>query len=138
MISFTNAIDIIKTAITMADKTKDLDFKKKILDLQEYIADLRSKNLELKELNRELNQDLLEKQSYNMVFNDVIYIDTAPDGTEKGKYCPTCWDSDSKAIRVHESKSFSESAYDCKQCKNYFRHKDVETSKVVKVIGDDI
>lgn len=96
-------------------------------DLLEKMADLRDEIFSLREENRELKEKLSRRDNYNMVFEGTCYWDVKDDGTKDGPFCPTCWDKDRKAIRMHSGrigtlyKGAPDNIYLCHVCKSTIR-----------------
>lgn len=120
------AKDTVKSAIDLAQKSNDMPLLEKlyearslVLDLQDQIQELREKVTVLENIN-ELKTKLSFKRN--------SYWKKIDDKAEDGPYCSTCFDSNSKLIRL--IKNF-ESKYVCNYCKN---HIDLEPDRYR---GDD-
>lgn len=91
------AVDASKKALDIANQLKNVELKEAILDLKEELIRLREENISLKE-------NLSKQEKYNMHFKENFdyYVNIKEDGTEEGSYCTVCWDTDRKAVRLHQ------------------------------------
>ena len=105
-------LDNIKAIKEIADSTQNIELKSLIVDLKEEILNLRQENLDLK-------QQLSQKVEHNMVFENKVYWDLKKDGTKDGPFCPVCWDSEGKAVRLGPLQvTGPNSVHQCYVCKN--------------------
>lgn len=86
MISISDMIALIESAIKLSKKIKDKDLNKILLELQTAILEFGTQNLKLQEKYQDLKKYL--------EIPDDVYIDD--DGflcrkNDKVKYCPGCW-----------------------------------------------
>jgi hypothetical protein len=106
------ALDNIKAIIEIADSTKNIELKSYIVDLKEQILELKDENFDLKE-------QLRQRTEHNMIFENRVYWDLKEDGTKDGPYCPSCWDSEGKAVRLGPLQvAGPNSVHQCYVCKN--------------------
>lgn len=116
-------MDILDSAKDMYSLIKKLGNQ----DLLEKMADLRDEIFSLREENRELKEKLSFRDDYNMVFEGTCYWNVKDGETKDGPFCPTCWDKDRKAIRMHSGrigtlyKGAPDNIYLCHVCKSTIR-----------------
>lgn len=99
---------------------ENVEFNSKIIELNETILIIKEKLLEAKEGNLELQEKItfLENQlkdKSEMVFEENVYYRINGDKKE-GPFCPTCYDSKGKKIRLHHD----DKEWFCKNCSLYF------------------
>ncbi|MBR4127820.1 MAG: hypothetical protein IKR09_09635 [Alphaproteobacteria bacterium] len=93
MIETTKIMDTIKKLSEFAERVKDIDARTAVLDLKEEILSLREENLKLRE-------QLIEKEKFNMKFEESVYWNIKENGEKEGPFCSACWDKDKKAIHL--------------------------------------
>ncbi len=83
--------------------------------LKKVIGLLQKENKSLQEENESLKKEI--KDSKVMVFENNMYWKLKKDGSKEGPFCPICFDSDEKQIRlIRTAESFSsEAGWDCKR-----------------------
>lgn len=98
-------IDLVKRGATV-------EAQEKIMELREASIELQEENFNLLEEVRFLRSKLEEKEE--LTFNgNVYYIGNDNDGP----FCPTCYDSESKLIRLHKYDNQVDGAeWHCKVC----------------------
>ena len=91
-----------KEIVDLVKKGATSEAQEKIMELREASIELQEENFNLREEVRELKAKLEAKES--LTFNGEVYY--RMDGEDKeGPYCPGCYDSQSKLIRLHPQDS---------------------------------
>ena len=106
-------VDLFKKGATIEAQEKIMKFREAALQLQE-------ENLKLKEKIRELEQQQEIKDS--LVWDGSVYWRQTGNQRE-GPYCPTCYDSNSKHIRLQEHQDVADPDWFCGVCKGFFDKK---------------
>ena len=91
--------DTIKDAVTIAQKSDNIQLYKSILDAYNAAIELMGENVDLKERIKELES---QKVTGDMLeFNNNAYWVKKEDGSVDGPFCSKCWDSEKKLVRMH-------------------------------------
>lgn len=101
-------VDNIKDTVALIQKMDNLDLYRKVLDMQAEVMALVEENADLK---RKL------RVSDELVFRDNAYWRGQGSQRENGPFCPRCWDSEAKLIRLKITKAYQP---ECPNCKTYF------------------
>jgi len=95
--------ETIKTALEIAEKTRNLDLKQVILDLREALQDQRDENLRLREevavLRRARGVDDRVERDGVLVF----LRPESPGGKREGPFCGTCYGQTGNLIPVSKA-----------------------------------
>jgi hypothetical protein len=115
---FGGASAVFKTLKEGADairEAKNLELYERMLSVYGDVMELVEKNRELTEENRSLNDQLQVKGSLD--FDGERYWLTK-EGKKDGPFCSTCWDIDSKLVRMRTYKHYStnETDFTCDYC----------------------
>ena len=108
------AYDVIKDAVSLAQKVDNTDLMRKLLDLQQELLDIQEQNFRYKKQIEEL-QAIIEKTKrieYTKERSSVYEI--LEDGTKEGPYCTHCWETNKKTVSLLKSHG---SHYECPHCK---------------------
>lgn len=123
-----SALTSIKTATEIAKMLKDSDVslekaetKLKLAELVEALADAKIKIAEIQEQLIEKNKKIKDLENDigthgKMIWRDPVYY-MKKDGGEEGPYCPQCYDSGHKSIRLIK---LTTGLWECKTCKNTY------------------
>lgn len=108
------AYEAIKDAVSMIQKTDNIELYRTILDVQKECLDLLEENRILKEQVRLLqdNKDIQER----LLVKGHCYYMPKENGSLDGPFCTTCWDKDRKLIRMHVSDSGGFDLATCHVC----------------------
>jgi len=99
-------VSTVKTALEIAERTKNLDLKKAILDLQEEVQNQRGANLTLRDENATLREELAKERAAKSEEGKVVACDGAyfrldpASGKPDGPFCLGCFDSRKKLHRM--------------------------------------
>lgn len=91
--------ETIKDAVSLAQKSDNIQLYKSILDAYNAAIDLMSENADLKERIKGLEMQKVTDDK--LEFNNNAYWIKREDGTIDGPYCSKCWDVDKKLVRLH-------------------------------------
>lgn len=91
--------DVIKDALSLAQKADNADLIKQLLEIGQQALDLQAENSELRGRIRELEEiHSIEKE---MIRADEPFFVLKRDGEESKKYyCSTCWGKEKKLIQM--------------------------------------
>jgi hypothetical protein len=94
---------------------KNLELYERMLSVYGDVMELVEKNRELYEENQALKAKFLTKE--NLSFDGERYW-INKEGQKDGPFCSTCWDVDSKLVRMRTYKRYStnETDYTCDYC----------------------
>ncbi len=118
----------IKTATEIAKLLKDselslekAEIKLKLSELVNALADAKLQIAEIQELLIEKDKKIKElqrtlKQHGKMVWRDPVYYMQTEAG-EEGPFCPQCYDSEKKVIRLQ---TYDEGLWHCETCNKTF------------------
>jgi len=108
-------IDTAKDIYGLAAKGLTIDLQEKLMTLREQALALQEENLSLRTEVSSLRKKLEQKSEVD--FNGLVYIGES----NKGVYCPTCYDKDEKLIRLQRNKnSHVDATWFCKVCEGWF------------------
>ena len=107
--------DGIKDVARIVQKADNVDLYQKLLDLSAQALELQAEVVKLRDENTVLRQKLSTKHAIKR--HKQPYITFAEDELNL-KYCALCWDSDEKAIQMHEYKDSGEMRLFCRKCGN--------------------
>lgn len=120
--TLSTGIDAVKKLADLAMKTQNIDLQEGILELREQLLFAKESLLnakeeisDLKEENRKLLQELEKSKqtaSTEMEFRKAAYY--VKGSKDDGPYCPRCFDSDNKKVRLSKLGPL----LNCPQCKN--------------------
>lgn len=109
--------ETIKDAVTIAQKSDNIQLYKSILDAYNAAIELMSENADLKERIKELEQQQITAKS--LEFNNNAYWIKNDDGSVDGPFCSNCWDVERKLVRLHVAiKSNYPKRAKCLNCKS--------------------
>lgn len=112
------AWDVAKALKTATDVIDDAHIKLQMAELISALADAKIEAAENAEKIAELENTLKTKSSF--IFENGMYVKLLDDEEVDGPYCPTCYDSDSKEIRLQHSRNNSFGNYVCRVCNGSF------------------
>lgn len=105
--------DMVKDAISIAQKADNIDLIRKLLNVGQMALDLQNENMELKKQIDELVAE--QKFEENIVRHKQPYFTLKSDGEKSGiYYCSTCYGKDKKKIQMSYN---GESKLWCPACK---------------------
>lgn len=107
--------DGIKDVARIVQKADNIDLYQRLLDLGAQALELQAEVVRLKEENTVLQQKLSKKNIIER--HKQPYITFAGDELNL-KFCSLCWDSDEKAIQMHEYRDSGEMRLLCRKCGN--------------------
>ncbi|SCJ52537.1 Uncharacterised protein [uncultured Clostridium sp.] len=117
----------VKDALSLIQKTDNLELYSKIIDVQKEAMDLLEENRNLKNRMHQLQEELNTKKSVEYI-EDAYYV-KRENGTYDGPYCRVCWDKDNKLIRMSiGSYNYGCSEAACMVC-NFAAEKIMKTNK---------
>ncbi len=98
-------MEIAKAMNGAAGKLKDAETQLRIADLITALADARTKLVDVEEQSIKQEQEIKRLQEQlafikALRFERPYYMHYAEDGSKDGPYCPTCYDSGRKSIRL--------------------------------------
>jgi hypothetical protein len=112
------ALPKYKDIIELVKKGSTLEAQEKILELREAAIELQEENIELKEQVSNLTLEL--KTKVEMVFNGHVYYKQTDD-LKDGPFCPCCFDSNKKTIRIHPVHYMHhDPQWQCKVCESRY------------------
>jgi hypothetical protein len=94
--------EVIKNAVTIAQKTENIELYRTILDIQKEAQDLQQKNIELLDENKQLKEKLTFKQDLEFDNEKSIYWMNNINGKQDGPFCSRCYDSNDKLVHLHK------------------------------------
>ena len=103
--------EVLKDAVTLAQKADNVDLLRKLLDAQKELLDLQAENQKLRTENAKLRDD--EDIGKQLEHLGDAYWDTR-NGQRVGPYCTVCWDVDRRLVRLTESAT--RGTYSCGYC----------------------
>lgn len=113
-------IDIVKNAVTLAQKADNIELTKTLLDVQ-------SKTIELQEENYNLKKQLQELKDIESIEADIIPLSypffklSKDDGKVNRYFCSTCWGKEKKLIQMWVDEE--ENQAHCSSCDTGFYFK---------------
>jgi len=115
---FGGASAVFKTLKEGADairEAKNLELYERMLAVYGDVMELVEKNRELYEANQQLREKFLTKE--NLSFDGERYW-LNREGQKDGPFCSTCWDIDSKLVRMRTYRHYNtnESDFTCDYC----------------------
>lgn len=134
----------VKTATEIAKFLKDTDIslekaetKLKLAELVSALADTKLKIAEIQELLVEKDKKIKElqyalTQHEKMVWRDPVYYMQIEDG-EEGPFCPQCYDSERKVIRLQ---TYEKNCWHCETCGKTFYSQSYSPSSLTYVDTD--
>lgn len=137
-------LNSVKAATEIAKFLKDTDIslekaeaKLKLAELVSALADTKLEIAEIQELLIEKDKKIKElqyalTQHEKMVWRDPVYYMQTKDG-EKGPFCPQCYDSKRKAIRLQ---TYEKGCWHCETCNKTFYSQSYDPSGPTKADTD--
>jgi hypothetical protein len=123
VIGISTAIDIAKRLKKSADTIKDSEMKLLIADLMGQLAEAKTKCAGLVEENTKLKKSLEAIYAQRLV-GVTLVGDVYMSGSD-GPFCKTCWDSNSRKLRLKEeikdSQGVSGHKYACPICRSRYK-----------------
>ncbi len=92
------AWEVAKALKIATDSINDAEIELQIADLMSALADAKIEAAESVEKIADLEKQLKTRSSFE--FDGKKYYRNNEDGTKDGPYCPTCYDSNAKEIRL--------------------------------------
>lgn len=112
--------DDLKSVGRVLQEAGKIEQYNQILEAQKQLLEMQKKIAELEAEKTELREKLKIKQS--LVYKNDAYWMQCGDGTEKGPFCPRCWDKNKDLLNMQPS--YESSSYSiCPECKNSFQVK---------------
>ncbi len=108
------AIETIKIAIGLAQKSNDAPLIIKLHEVSTSLFELQNENQSLKQTIANLKNLQIIRE--NLIFKSNSYWKKEADSTISGPYCSTCFDVKEKLIRLIQ---ISVGCYQCKNCTAY-------------------
>jgi len=109
------AWELAKRVKTAADALGNAGIKMQVAELMSALADVKIEAADASERIAELEKQLRAKA--DLKFNGVVYYGTDDDGKQDGPFCPACFDSTDKQIRLHRG---YQGSWVCRTCSNGF------------------
>ncbi|UYK76878.1 hypothetical protein NG825_00240 [Xanthomonas sacchari] len=118
-------ITSVATAIQLTQRLREInknianaEFSNVLADLSMELAEVKIQLTGLREENEKLRRQIAHKESLELVFKDFAYFSKDNDGP----FCPGCYDSSSKIIRLTKlSQPFTVfGSHSCPTCKQKF------------------
>jgi len=131
------AMNIVKYIMDSQDILDKSEQKLKLAELMESLANIKVETSEIKSVILEKDKKILELEKKlnlkkNLVFERPYYW-IYKDSNREGPFCPKCYDSNEKFIRLH---GYNEQ-YSCLECKSDFmtQHQmEVESKQALEAI----
>ena len=111
------AWEVAKTLKVATDAIDDAHLKLQMAELISALADAKIEAAENAETIATLERKLNAKES--LKFMNGVYMKELPDGRSDGPFCPTCFDSVSKEIRLKRINAVG-GDWTCLVCNSYF------------------
>jgi hypothetical protein len=108
-------VDNFKDLFKVAESVNNLDLYKKLSELQTRVMEVEEENRGLKDRVGQLIGQLSTRDS--LVHDGERYW-SQRDGKRDGPFCSTCWDVDSRLVRMRTYQSYGtgRTAYTCDYC----------------------
>lgn len=103
-----------KDIVDLIKKGSTLEAQEKIMELREAAIQLQEENLELRQRVKNLEEQIALRAKVTWE-KPYYWVDDS--GRRDGPYCQTCYDNDSKLIRLQDGEN---GTWRCKVCKNTF------------------
>lgn len=104
--------DAFKDALSVAQKSDNIDLYKQLLDLSSQALDLQEENHRLRKEIEDLRKIRIDENRVSR--HDAPYITLKGDSSEI-KYCSRCWDVDRKLVQVECQQN---GRFRCSNCNN--------------------
>lgn len=111
----TSAIQIVTRLRDINKNIANAEFSNALADLAIELAEIKIKVAGLLEENEALRRELERKNALELTFSKYAYFTSDGDGP----FCPLCYDSQGKAIRLTKG-PYTFGSHICKACKEYF------------------
>ena len=122
--SYKDIVDLIKKGST-------IEAHEKIMELREAAIQLQEENLELRQRLKALEEQIALRAK--VVWEKPYYWIIDEGGKRDGPYCQSCYDKDSKLMRLQDGEN---GVWNCKVCKSTFVDSTYRTPQV-KHLDDD-
>lgn len=96
-LGISEAVDLSGRIIELVKKGATIELQERIIELREAVLNAREELLSLRQENAELKRSTAERQHFT--FDSEVYW-RERDGKRDGPFCPTCYDSTAKTIRL--------------------------------------
>lgn len=113
------AIDIAKKLSALSKKVQDVEFSTMLADLSMQLVDAKTEMLGMKDQinkltqeNKDLKERLEAKEQGKPIFDNGVYKFEGDDGV----YCPSCFDSKQRKIRLNKVPPGFDVRYECNSC----------------------
>ena len=116
--SLNATITILKGLSALNRQYSEAELRGKAVDALEQATEARAAILALQEQNRDLQAKLNTRAA--MEFRAPAYWQKREDQPDDGPFCPQCWDSEEKRIRLHPTQ---DGLLVCKTCTHVFGDK---------------
>lgn len=113
------AWDVAKALKTATDAIDDAQLKLQMAELISALADAKIEAAENAEKISELQRQLNTKSAFE--FDGTKYFRIDGEGEQVGPYCPTCYDSENKEIRLQPTRGGTFGDWHCRTCRGSFR-----------------
>lgn len=107
----------IKDVASIVQKADNIELYQKVIDLQKEALELIEENMLLKDRIRQFEDKRSIKT--NLIFKNNCYYLKMENDTLDGPFCPTCWDKDSKLIRMRNTTERNSIFYSCNVCNTF-------------------
>lgn len=113
------AWELAKGLKQATDAIDDANLKMQMAELISALANAKIEAAESADKLAELERVIATRSA--MKFNGSIYYSEGDNGESDGPFCPTCFDSTDKAIRLKHNKGAMLGDWYCNVCKSQFR-----------------
>ena len=115
MASYSDIKGLAAALTELVKKGATLEAQQKIVELREILVELKEENIDLRERLGEMERAAKTKES--LIFDHGVYWKVEDNQQRNGPYCPPCYDSTGKLIRLKlNSESDIPSYYTCTIC----------------------
>ena len=118
--------DVLKDAVSLAQKAGNTDLLKGLLDAQQQALDLLNALREKDEEVQQLKDEVSRLKSSMQIAGDVVeregwYFLKGEDGSRKWPpVCSRCWEVDIRLIHLHKIRRLNRDGLRCPECKSEF------------------
>jgi len=112
------AWDVAKALKVATDAIDDAHLKLQMAELISALADAKIEAAESTEKIALLQKQINTKNT--LEFDGAKYMRTKEDGSTDGPFCPTCYDSEAKEIRLQSTPNSSFGSWFCRVCKGRY------------------
>ncbi|WP_063663341.1 hypothetical protein [Aliivibrio fischeri] len=113
------AWEVAKSVKTATDAIDDAHLKLQMAELISALADAKMEATENAEIIAELKRQINTRTSLKYI--DGVYFKPIDGADDDGPFCPTCFDSNSKEIRLKDIEGAIGGDWKCLVCSNYFQ-----------------